>query len=138
MGVLQTTLRKVKTAINESKNHLEQSRMREKDANQEDWGESDSSEEEDGDIIVEGARESGPTGGEAMDPPIPMASIQQAEPAMEVDEGGIPPLTSGDATTATPEEDEMLTGDPTSVAGEMAQLQVAPPESHEPKDSEAS
>ena len=30
----------------------------------------------------------------------------------------------------------MLTGDPTSVAGEMAQLQVAPPDSHKPEDGE--
>ena len=87
---------------------------------------------------MEGARESGPIGVEATDPPIPMASIQQAVPAMEVDEGGIPPLTSEDTTTLMPEEDEMLMGDPTSVAGEMARLQVTPPESHEPEDGEAS
>ena len=52
--------------------------------------------------------------------------------------GDIPPLTSEDTTTVTPEEDDMLTGDPTSVAGEMAQLQVTPPESHEPEDGETS
>ena len=81
---------------------------------------------------MEEAQESHPTGMEATGPPIPTASIQEAEPAMEVDEGDIPPLTSEDATTVTPEED------PTSVAGEMARLQVAPPESHEPEDSETS
>ena len=108
------------------------------EACQEDRDESDSSKDQDGDVIVEGAQESGPTGVEAMDPPIPTASIQQAEPAMEVDEGGIPPLTSEDATTVTPEEDEMLMGNPTSVAGEMAQLQVTPPENHELKDGKAS
>ena len=107
--------------------------MREEEAHQE-----DSSKEQDGDVIVEGAQESGPTGAEAMGPPIPMASIQEAEPAMEMDVGDIPPLTSEDATTVTPKEDEMLTGDPTSVAGEMAQLQVAPPGSHKPEDSETS
>ena len=73
-----------------------------------------------------------------MGPPIPMASTQEAEHAMEVDIGDMPQLTSEDATTVTPEEDDMLTGDPTSVAGEMAQLQVTPPESHEPEDGEAS
>ena len=57
---------------------------------------------------------------------------------MEMDVGKIPLLTSENATTVTPEEDEMLMGDPTSVAGEMAQLQVTPPESHEPKDGETS
>ena len=57
---------------------------------------------------------------------------------MEVDVDDIPPLTSKDATAVTPEEDEMLTGDPTSVAGEMAWLQVASPDSHKPKDGETS
>ena len=112
--------------------------MREEEPCQEDQGQSNSSEEQDGDVIVEGAQESGPTGVEAMGPPILTASIQEAEPAMEVDVGDIPPLTSKDATTVTPEEDDMLTGNPTSVAGEMVQLQVTPPESHEPKDSETS
>ena len=108
--------------------------MREEDAHQVDRGQSD----EDGDVIVEGAQESGPTGVEAMGPPIPMASTQEAEHAMEVDIADMPQLTSKDATTVTPEEDDMLMGDPTSVAGEMAQLQVTPPESHEPEDGEAS
>ena len=87
---------------------------------------------------MEGAQESGPTGAEATGLPIPMASIQEAELAMEVDVGEIPPLTSEDTTTVTPEEDDMLTGDPTSVAGEMARLQVTPPESHKPEDGETS
>ena len=138
MGVLPTALRKVETAINQSKDRLKESQMREEDAHQEDRSKSDSSEEQDGDVIVEGAQESGPTGAEAMDPPMPTANIQQAEPSMEVDEDGIPPLTSGDTTTVMPEEDEMLVGDPTSVAGEMAWLQVTPPESHEPEDGKAS
>ena len=112
--------------------------MREEEAHQKDGGQSNSSEEQDGDVIVEGAQESGPTGAEATDPPIPTASIQQAKPSMEVDMGDIPPLTSKDATTVTPEEDEMFMGDPTSVAGDMARLQVAPSESHEPEDGETS
>ena len=138
MGVLRTALRKVETSIDESKDHLEESRMREEDARQVDRGQSDSSEKQDRYVIVDGAKESGPTSAEAMDPPIPMASIQEAERAMEVDVGDIPPLTSKDATTVTPEEDYMFMGDPTSVAGEMARLQVAPPESHEPEDGETS
>ena len=138
MGVLRTALRKVEASINESEDHLEESRMREEEAHQEDRASLDSSEEHDRDVIVEGAQKSGPTSAQATDPPIPTASIQQAEPAMEVNVGDIPPLTSEDATTVTPEEDEMLMGDPTSVAGEMARLQVTTPESHEPKDGEAS
>ena len=112
--------------------------MREEDARQVDRGQSNSSEEQDGDVIVEGAQESGSTGAEATGPPISTASIQEAECAMEVDVGDIPLLTSEDATTVTPEEDDMLMGDPTSVAGEMAWLQVAPPESHEPEDGKTS
>ena len=104
--------------------------MREEEAHQEDQGQSDSSEEQDGDVVVEGAEGSGPTGAEAVGP----LRSQEAKPAMEVDMGDIPPLTSEDATMVTPKEDEMLMGDPTSVAGEMAQLQVTPPESHEPED----
>ena len=112
--------------------------MREEDARQVDRGQSNSNTDEDGDVIVEGAQESGPTGVEATGPPILTVSTQEAECVMEVDIGNMPQLTSGDATTVTPEEDDMLTGDPTSVAGEMAQLQVTPPESHEPEDGEAS
>ena len=138
MGILRTALRKVKTSINESEDHLKESQMREEDARQVDWGQSNSNTDEDGDVIVEGAQESGPTSVETTGPPIPMASTQEAERAMEVDISDMPRLTSGDTTTVTPEEDDMLTGDPTSVAGEMAQLQVTPPESHEPEDGKAS
>ena len=134
MGILRTALKKVETSIAESKEHLKESQIREEEACQEDRGQSDSSEEQDRDIIVEGAQESGHTSAEATGPPTPMASIEEAEPAMEVDIGDILPLTSEDATTVTPEEDDMLMGDPTSVAGEMAWLQVTPPDSHEPED----
>ena len=112
--------------------------MREEDAHQVDWGQSDSNMDEDGDVIVEGAQESGPTGAEATGPPIPTASIQEAERAMEVDISDMPQLASEDTTAVTPQEDDMLMGDPTSVAREMARLQVTPPESHEPEDGKAS
>ena len=82
--------------------------------------------------MVEGPEESGPTGAESTSP----LRSQEAEPSMEVDVDGIPSLTSGDATTITAEEEEMLIGDPTSVAGEMARLQVSSPDSHKPQDSE--
>ena len=108
--------------------------MREEEAHQEDQGQSNSSEGQDGDVVVEGAEGSGPTGAEAIGPLI----SQEAEPSMEVDVGDILPLTSKDATTVTPKEDEMLTGDPTSVAGEMAQLQVTSPYSHKPEDGKTS
>ena len=80
MGILRTALRKVEASINESEDHLEESRMREEEAHQEDRGESDSSEEQDRDVIVEGAQESGPTSAEATDPPIPMANIHKQSP----------------------------------------------------------
>ena len=64
--------------------------MREEEARQEDWGQSDSSEEQDRDIVVEGAEGSGPAGVEAIGP----LRSQEAEPAMEVDVGDIPLLTS--------------------------------------------
>ena len=122
MGVLQTSLGKVETSINESEDHLEESQMREEEAHQVDQGQSDSNTDEDGDVIMEGAQESGPTGVEATGPPIPTAITQEAECTMDVDISDMPQLTSEDATTITPEEDDMLMGNPTSVAGEMAQL----------------
>ena len=117
----------------ESEDHLKKSWIREEEACQEDWGQSDSSER---DVIVEGAEESHPTGAEATNPPIPTASIQEAEPSMEVDMDDTQLLTSEDATTVTLEEDEMLTGNSTSVVGEMAWLQVTSPDSHKPEDGE--
>ena len=96
-----------------------------------DQGQSDSSEGQDGDIVMEGQEESGPTGAEFTGP----LRSQEAEPSMEVDMDDIPPLTSGDATTVTV-EDEMLTGDPTSMTGEMARLQVSFPDSHKPEGGE--
>ena len=131
MGVLRTALKKVKASIDESEDHLKESWMRE-----EDRGNSDSSEEQD--VVVEGAQESGPTGVEVMVPPIPPATVQAAEPSMDVDMEDILPLTSEEATAVTAEEDEVLMGDPTSVAGEMARLQVTSPDSQKPEDRETS
>ena len=138
MGELCTTLKKVEASINESEDYLEESRIREEEAHQGDQGESNSSEEQDQDVIVEEEQESGPTGVEATGPPTPTASVQAAESSMDVDMEDVPPLTSKDATAVTPEEDEVLMGDPGSVAGEMAQLQVASLDSHKPKDGETS
>ena len=132
MGVLQTTLKKAEALIAESKDHLEESQIREEEARQGDQSQSDSSEGQDGDIMVEGPEESGPTGVESTGP----LRGQEAEPSMEVDVDDIPPLTSGDATTVTAEEDEMLMGDPASVTGEMARLQVSSPDSHKPEGNE--
>ena len=60
MGVLRTSLRKVETSINESEDHLEESRMREEEAHQVDRGQSDSNTDEDGDVIMEGCRRVAP------------------------------------------------------------------------------
>ena len=133
MGILRTALKKAEALISENEDHLEESRIWEEEAHQVDQGQSDSSEGQDGDVVVEGAEESGPTGAEATGP----LRSQEAEPSMEVDVDDIPPLTSGDATTVTAEEDEMLTGDTTSMSGEMARLQVSSPDSHKPEDGEA-
>ena len=84
--------------------------------------------------MVEELEESGLTGAESTGP----LESQGTEPSMEVDVYDIPPLTSGDTTAVTAEEDEMLMGDPTSVTGEMAWLQVTSPDSHKPEDGETS
>ena len=49
-----------------------------------------------------------------------------------------PPLTSGSTITVSAEEDQILKGNPTSVAGEMAKLQVSSPNSPKPEGSETS
>ena len=134
MNVLQTSLKKVEAAVVENENHLEESQIQEEEAHQGDQGQSDSSEEHEGDIVIEEPEESGLTGAESTGP----HKSQGTEPSMEVDVDDILPLTSGDATTVTPKEDEMLTGDPTSVTGEMARLQVTSPDSHKPEDGETS
>ena len=105
--------------------------MREEEACPEDWGQSNSNEGQDRDVMVEEAEESGPTGAEATGPP----RSQEVEPSMEVDMDDILPLTPSDATTVTGEEDEMLMGDTTSMSGEMARLQVSSPDGHKPEDS---
>ena len=132
MGILQTALKKVEASMAKSEDHLEESWMREEEAHQEDQGQSDSSEGQDGDVVVEGAEGSGPAGVEATSP----LRSHEAEPPMDVDVDDIPPLASDDATTVTAEEDYMLTGDTTSMSGEMARLQVSSPDSHKPKDGE--
>ena len=105
----------------EGKEHLKESQIWEEEAHQEDQGQSNSSEGQDGDVMVEGPEKSGPIG---VEPTGPLRS-QEAEPSMKVDMDDIPLLTSGDTTTVTAEEDKMLTGDPTSMSGEMARLQVS-------------
>ena len=65
MGILRTALKKVEASMAKSEDHLEESWKREEEAHQEDRGQSDSSEGQDGDIVVEGAMGSGPTGAEA-------------------------------------------------------------------------
>ena len=116
----------------ESKDHLKESQIWKEEAHQGDQGQSNSSEGQDGDVMVKGVEESGPTGAEATGP----LRSQEAEPSMEVDVDDIPPLTSGDTTTVTAEEDKMLTGDTTSMSGEVARLQVSSPDSHKSKDSD--
>ena len=134
MGVVQTALDKAEASIARNEACLEESQIWEEEARQGDQGQSDSSEEQDNDVVVEGLEESGPTGVESTNP----LGNQEAEPSMEVDRNDIPLSASGSAITVTPEEDDMLTGDPTSVAGEMAWLQVSSPDSHNPEDGETS
>ena len=135
IGVLRSALRKVETSISESEDHLEESRIREEEAHPVDRDQSDCNTDDDGDVVEE--EDTGPTSAEAPDPPTPTASAPEDKHAMEVEVSEMPQLTFKDATTVTPEEDDMLTGDPISVTGEMARLQVMPPKSHEPEDGKA-
>ena len=134
MNILPTSLKKVEAVVVENENHLEESWIWEEEAHQGDQGQSDSSEEHEGDVVVKELEESGLTGAESTGP----LKNQGIKPSMEVDMDDILPLTSGDTTTVTAEEDVTLTGNPTSVTGEMAWLQVTSPDSHKPEDGETS
>ena len=131
MGMLQTTLKKAEASVMVNEDYLEESWIREEETHQGDQGQSNSSEDRDDDVVVEGPEESA-MGAESTGP----LKSQEAEHSMEVNVDDLPPLTSGDSATVMPEEDEMLTGNPTSVAGEMARLQVSLPNSQKPKDGE--
>ena len=132
MGVIQTALEKAEASVAENEDHLEESQIWEEEARQGDQGQSDSSEGQNGDVVVEEPEESGLTGVESTGP----LKSQETEPPMEVDMDSTPPLISGGDITVSAEENEMLMGDPTSVAGEMARLQVSSPDSHKPEDGE--
>ena len=132
MGVLQTTLKKAKALVAENEDHLEESQIREEEARHGDQGQSNSSEEHEDDDMVEEPEESGLTGTESTSPP----KNQETEPSMEVDEDSAPPLTSGGGITVSAKEEQILMDDSTSVAGEMARLQVSSPDSHKPEDGE--
>ena len=134
MGVVRTALDKAEALVAENEDHLEESQIQKEEACQGYQGQSDSSEGQYSNIVVEEPEESGLTGVEATSP----LKGQETEPSMEVDVDSTLPLTSGGDITVSPKEDEMLTGDPTSVAGEMAKLQVSSPNSHKPKDGGAS
>ena len=84
--------------------------------------------------MVEEQEETGLTGAESTGP----LRSQETEPSMEVDMDSTLPLTSGSAITVSAEEDQILMGDPTSVAGEMAKLHVSSPNNHKPEGSETS
>ena len=134
MGVIRTALEKVEASVAENEDHLEESWIWEEEVHHGDQGQSDSSEGQDSNVVVEELEESGLTGVESTGP----FKSQETEPSMEVDIDSTLPLTSGGDITVSAKEDEMLTGDHTSVAGEMARLQVSSPNSHKPEDGETS
>ena len=86
MDVVQTALDKAEASVAENEDHLEESQIQEEEAHQGDQGQSNSSEGQDDDVVVEGPEESGPTGAESTSP----LRSQEAEPSMEVDVDDIP------------------------------------------------
>ena len=99
MGIVRTALDKAEASVAENEDHLEESQIREEEAHQGDQGQSNSSEGQDDDVVVEGPEESGPTGAESTSP----LRSQEAEPSMEVDMDDILQLTSGGTITVTNE-----------------------------------
>ena len=127
-------LEKAEASVAESEDHLEESWIWEEEARHGDQGQSNSSKGQYSNVVVEEPEESGLTGVESTSP----LESQETEPSMEVDMDSTPPLTPGGDITVSAEEDEMLMGDPTSVAGGMAKLQVSSPNSHRPEGGETS
>ena len=134
MGVLRTTLKKVESPIAENEDHLEECQMRKEESRYGDWNHSKSSEEPEGDVMVEGLEETSPMGMESTG----SLRSQEVEPPMEVDVDQLSLLTSGDTAIVTTEEEEVLMGDPTSMAGEMVRLQVSSLDSPKPESGETS
>ena len=134
MGMQRTSLERVESSINRNEDHLEENRMGEEEAHDGDWDLCDSSEEHEGEVMVEELEDTGPTSTDSNDPP----RSQEVVPPMEVDAEQLPPLTSGDTAMVTADEGEMLMGDPSSVTGELARLQVSSLDSPKPKGGEAS
>ena len=123
MGIIQTALEKAEASVAENEDHLEESWIWEEEARHGDQGQSDSSEGQDDDVMVKEPEESGLTGVEFTSPP----GNQETECSMEVDVDSTPPLTSGGDVTVSAKEEQILMDDSTSVAGEMARLQVSSP-----------
>ena len=134
MGVIQTAFEKAEASIAENEAHHEESQIQEEEAHHGDQGQSNSSEGQYDDVMVEELEESGLTDAESTSP----LGGQETEPSMEVDVDSTPPLASGSDITVSAKEDQMLMCDPTSVAGEMAKLQVSSPNSHKPEGSKTS
>ena len=134
MGVIRTALEKAEASISKNEAHLEESQIQEEEAHHGDQGQSDSSEGQYDNVMVEEPEESGLTCVESTSPP----GSQETEPSIEVDMDSTQTLTSGGAITISAEEEQILMGDPTSVAGEMAKLQVSSPDSHKPEGGETS
>ena len=118
LGVIQTAFKKAEASIAENEAHLKEIQIQKEEAHHGDQGQSDSSEGQYDNVMVKEPEESSLIGAELTSP----LRGQETEPSMEVDMDSIPPLASGSAITVSAEEDEMLMGDPTSVAGEMAML----------------
>ena len=76
MGVVQTALNIAEASVAENEDHLDESRIREEEAHQGDQGQSDSSEGQDDDIVVEGPEESGP---QVWSPP-PLSEAKRQSP----------------------------------------------------------
>ena len=98
--------------------------------------EDDPNEEHDDDVVVETSEEDDPIG----EPP----GSQGAERPMEVDEPNPSPATQDDKTEVTPKEDALLMGeqppqgDTVSVAGDLANLNIASPPGNDPEGGETS
>ena len=129
-AVVQGCIRKLESSMATHEDHLEHLRMWEPDTK---VGEDDLEEEDDPDVVVKASEEDDLIG----EPP----GGQGAERPMEVNEPNPTPTTQDDKIEITPWEDALLMGeqppqgDTVSVAGDLANLNIA---SHTGNDTEGS
>ena len=138
--VVQSCIHKLKSSMAIHEDCLEHLRMQEPSTPLEEDDPSVTSKGQDVDVVVETPEEDDPI----EEGPMADPASQGAEKPMEVDELNPSLVTRDDRSEVTPEEDALLMGEQTpqgdtvSVAGDLANLNIASPAGNDPEGGETS